>query len=600
MRDELGYPHYIRPNHVTRLPRRHVCLDTEANQAEDRGVKTQTFRLAVASYDHQERKGVPWAKTQWGRFTNPQELWDWIDARTIKGRRLVVVAHNLGYDLRISQALEILPAMGWVLDVLKLDDGKAWCRWHRDGRGLVMVDSMSWYQKSLADLGALIGEAKPDLPEWDESDDAWFARCEADVRILRECWTRTLAWIQSADMGTWKPTGAGQGWAAWRHRFMSHKVLHHGIAAAAVAERAAAYAGRCEAWRWGDLGPGPWEEWDLQSCYAQVAYDHDLPTRLAGHGGPRQAAGWVVKPGRFLHLFRGTITTDVPVLPQRTKIGIRWPVGTFEGWWWDHEIRFAIESGASFEAAEAWRYESSPLLVDWATWCLDAIDPETSDLDPLIRLVVKGWSRSLIGKFGSRWSEWQEYGEAAPGGIRLAHMASPNGDGSRRLLSVGEKSMIEGDMIDSPDGAVHVMSYVMAVARMRLWRCMLTAGLDQVVYVDTDGLIVTPDGASKLQAASLPGLRMKSRWRHVEVYGPRSIVTDGRLRASGVSSKATRVGQRRWDGEVWRSLPTSLVRHELGSVVIAPRSWTLSGVDHRRAHLTNGATGAIRVDGTAI
>ena len=39
-----------------------------------------------------------------------RELWEWIDQRCQKRARTVLVAHNLAYDLRISDAFGWLPA----------------------------------------------------------------------------------------------------------------------------------------------------------------------------------------------------------------------------------------------------------------------------------------------------------------------------------------------------------------------------------------------------------------------------------------------------------------------------------------------------------
>ena len=584
---------------LSRLPRRWIVLDTEAWRRRTADGERHHFRCGVAVLDAQERKGQPWRKPEWGRFLTAEAMWQWVNDRTSRTKRTVVVANNLGYDLRVGQAFDHLPALGWRLDMLRLDGGSAWAQWRNLDRSLLMIDAVSWFGASVEHLGVLVGEPKRDLPADGAPMAEWMERCEADVQILRLAWGRVVRWLDEEQLGNFKATGAGMAWANFRHAHMQERVLHHGMERVAKVEREAAWTGRCEAWRWGDLGPGPWDEWDLESAYAHVAYDHDVPVRLRGHRGAAFARKQLVggEDGQFL--VRADVTTEVPVLPCRHAAGIYWPVGTFRGWWWDTELRMAQRVGAQVRPLEAWEYGTAPLLKPWASWVLDKLAAGPDDFDPVLRLVVKNWSRALVGRFGARWAEWEDYGAAAPGGVLMASMTGPRVDEARRVLSVCGRTMVEGDKRDAPDAAVHVMSYVMAVCRVRLWQVMQTAGLDDLAYVDTDGVLVTARGSARLREAALPGLRLKSSWRRVTVLGPRQLVLDGRLRAAGVPSKATRSGPSSWSGEVWRSLPASLGAGEQSEVRVSSRTWEVVGTDHRRHHLADGATSAIEAGSAA-
>lgn len=595
-RDDRVVPaHYIRRNETTRVPRRHIVIDCEAHTVEGAGGQVQTFRLAVAVFDHQDRKGTPHQPPQWGEFSSPDDLWAWVDARAVKGRRTVVVAHNLAYDLRISEAFRCLPALGWSLDMIRLDQGSAWAQWKRDGRTLAMCDSVSWFGASLETVGRLVRILKPELPAEDDSHEAWLARCRADVEILRTAWRRVLDWIEDADMGNWKPTGAGQGWAAFRHKWMTHRILHHDIEEVASYEREAAWSGRCEALRHGDLGLGPWYEVDFTSAYASVARDVDVPTRLMGRISPSECQRFLRGVDGRSALLRCEISTEAPSVPTRGEDGILWPVGTFTSWLWDVEAAEVIRDGGTVKILEGWMYHSAPALRAWAEWVLARLDDSAEDFDPVLRLIVKGWSRSVVGRFGSRWAKWEPFGEAHGPDVTLATMTDADSGVTSRTLTLGSEMMVEGAKSDAPDGAVHVMSYIMAVSRCRLLAAMRVAGADHVAYVDTDGLLVDADGLAALAEVEIPGLRLKATWAHVEVLGPRQLILDGRLRASGVPSKAVRTGERTWAGEVWRSLGGSLALGQTDRVVVQDRSWTMRGVDRRRIHLADGATAPIRL-----
>lgn len=587
--------HWLRANKLSRMPRCHICFDSEAVVAESVNGEVQTFRCAVAVHDHQTDKGKPHQAPEWGTFDSPRALWEWVTARCLPGRRTVLVAHNIGYDLRVCDAFRILPALGWECVAVRLDSGQSWAQWRNGKRSLSMVDSMSWVNLSLAKIAGAMGMSKVDLPEQSGSPEAWVERCTRDVVILRSFWRRVLDWLESADMGNWKPTGAGQGWAAFRHRWLTHRVLCHDDPRAREAEREAAWSGRCEAWRWGVLDGGPWDEWDLSAAYAHVARDTELPTVLLGHMGPRSTERALEGRTGRATLVRARVTTDVPIVPTRGDRGILWPVGTFESWLWDCEVALARDNGARVEALHGFDYRTAPLLRDWGDWVLGVLSAPDAETDPIVRAIVKGWSRSLIGRFGARWTSWDEWGEPQGPDVTLSWLIDGRTGEGRRLLRLGDRMTVEGDANDAPDSAVSVMSYVMAVGRVRLWRVMVGAGLDRLAYVDTDGVVVDPGGSASLALADMPGLRLKSRWLEMEVLGPRQFVVDGCLRASGVPRRATRTGPRTWDGEVWRGLGSSLAHGEPDRVRISRRRWTLTGTDNRRAHEPDGSTSPFRV-----
>src|SRR6266545_3542868 len=227
--------HWLRPNEACRYPRRHIFLDTEARIERVPGGHVQTWRLAVARFRTapkgrrvREREAV---------YDDPATLWKDIDAHCGRNERTILWAHNLGYDARVSQAFEILPHLGWELEAHNLAPRGAWLQWRRGKASLLMVDSAAIFQTRLAKVAEMFGMAKLDIPLWTEDRDLWEQRCRRDVEILATAVTAYLAWLEREGMGNWQMTGAGQSWAAFRHRFMTHKMLVHEDVAALRAER---------------------------------------------------------------------------------------------------------------------------------------------------------------------------------------------------------------------------------------------------------------------------------------------------------------------------------------------------------------------------
>lgn len=587
--------HYVRHNKASRMPRTFVYFDTEANNVSGPTGSVQTFRLAVATVDRRQNGRDPWAESDLCRFTDPFDLWSWIVGQCRARARTVCVAHNLAYDLRIADGFTHLPALGWTLGKVAISRDRAWCSWRRDGRTLVMVDSLSWVPVSLERLGELVEMPKPALPDWSDDDAAWWARCERDVQILAEVGRRLWGWVAEADLGNWKPTGAGQSWAAYRHRFMSHKLLAHDDDDARAAERRASWTGRCEVWRHGTPTGGPFTEWDMSSAYARIGATHDVPIRLAGHSTTAQI-GQVDRLARNHRVLAAcTVTTDVPTVPAELDGRIVWPVGTFDTVLWDTELDLARSHGADVRVSGVWWYHRAPALEAFCRWVLLHLDGRQRCLDPVVVCAAKHWSRALIGRFAARWSEWEPCGRAPEPGLGLTTVIDRTDNSRWEMLQVGTECRRATELVDAADSVVSVMSWVMAQCRVDLWRLCELAGPDEVVYMDTDSVITTAAGTAAIEAAMPEGLRRKGEWATVELLAPRQLLLSGRLRAAGVPRGSVRRSATTWAGDVWSELSTDLRAGRADRVSITERRVTLTGTDSRREHLDDGSTAPWRL-----
>lgn len=584
--------HYISGNKASRVPRTHIILDAESVIAETAKGEVHTFRVAVTSIDRMPKNGTTWMPTEYATHLTPADVWQWIDAHAKPRARTVVVAHNAGYDLRITDALTQLETLGYQLVTLSLMPGATFGTWRKDTTTICVVDSMTWLPTSLDRIGTLVGVNKQRLPDQQDCPELWEQRCQIDVEILRAAWMRIIMWCRETDVGNWRPTGAGTAWSYWRHKHYTHKVLVHDVDDVRVLERRAAWTGRAEAWRRGKLTGGPWQEWDYSCAYARIAMSCNVPTRLRGEirgaGIERSMRG--ASDRAILATVR--VTTDLPCVPASHGKLIAWPTGTFDTVLWDHEIRMARANGATVTPIRAWSYIAEPALQQWATEILGIIDDTKAGDDQIIRTLCKHWSRSLIGRFGSRFSTWEHFGVAPVARMDLSTMQLPEDTERRRMLTIGRNVMVATDETDAPDSAPQIMSWIMAEARVRLWHAMTTAGLDNLAYCDTDCVIVNREGADRLRQAAIPDLRIKATYQQLEVLATRRIITDGQLRASGIPKGAVRTADGLWSAEVWQGLSASLQTGKVGSVNITRKTMRISSVDNRRKPLPAGRTTA--------
>lgn len=593
--------HYLRPSDALRFPRWIITLDAESNIEYLQQRQRHTFRCAVASFDAIDPETLQPMKTEWLRTTDTGELWRWVESHTKADRRTVVFAHNLGYDLRVTAALQHLVDQGWVSRHFSLDPYRCWARYVKARRGLMLVDTMSYYPASLERIAGMLNMRKLALPAQDAPLEAWMARCLRDVEITRAMVLGLLHYLESNELGSFKPTGPAQASAAFRYHFLRERdLLVHDHSPAIDAERSAASTGRVEAWRHGKQR-GWLYEWDYRMAYAHLARRAQVPTRILGHKYELTRDDVERMSQHVALLCEVDVETEVPVIPTQGEHGWVWPVGKFSTTCWDVELRLLDSEQGSYTVRHAWLYQRAPALAEWAEWIIAQLDGPNPEPSPLQQLMLKGWSRSLIGRFGLRYPQLETVAHADEADISIMPYYDGDAGEVRYTIQIGHEVFEQWGAVEGQDSMPAIMSYVMALGRVELWLAMRIAGLEHVAYIDTDSLLVDADGHRRLlrmaEAAPSYNLRYKKRHGKVEIIGPRRLLLNGVPKIAGLPSAAVRTGKHKWVAEMWESPRGAISRGRPDEVVVDLHKFTLRAADHRRRHLSGGRTAPYRVDG---
>jgi hypothetical protein len=595
--------HWLKVQGSLRYPRWIVTLDCEARIEYENTRQHHRLRCAVACFDRIDSETGEVEKTEWIETDDAAELWRWITERTKADRRTVVFAHNLGYDLMVTGALEQLPALGWQARHFSLDSYRCWARYMKGRRGLALVDTWSFYPSSLERIAGMLNLRKLALPAQDAPEEQWVARCRRDVEITRQMVLELLGYLERNELGGFKLTGPAQASAAFRHHFLREKdLLVHDHSAAIDAERAAASTGRVEAWRHGRQ-KGWIYEWDYRMAYAHLARRAQLPVKLLGFKLDLSSDDVARFRDHYELLCEVDVETEVPVIPTRTDNGILWPVGKFSSTCWDVELQLLESEGGSYHVRKAWIYKRAPALKEWADWIIGRLDGPKREESQLQQLMLKAWSRSLIGRFGLRYPNLEQIGTADNYEISIVPQLYGDSDELRNEIQIGRELFVQHGAVEGKDSMPALMSYVMAMGRVELWLAMRLAGLENVAYVDTDSLLVNAEGHARLlklaDASPSYNLRYVKRHSKVDVLGPRRLLLNGRPKIAGLPSSAIRVGADSWKVEMWESPRGAISRGRAAELVVSVHTFTLRSPDHRRRHLRAGRTGPYRIEDAA-
>lgn len=593
--------HYLSPQTSSRVPRRYLFFDTEAWRTETPAGEVQTWRLGVSATVTWRERTQTWTEPKFTRHATPESLWEVICAFAKKDARTVVVAHNLAYDLRIAMGLTIMPEWGWAVERPTFSGEHVSLEATKDGKRLLFVDSLSVIPHGLATIGAWLGTPKPELPDNDGAEADWWERCEADVAILAKAYITIVDWLARDDIGGWARTGPGIGWHVMLRSHLADKVLVHNRPEVRDAEAAAMYSGRAEVWKHGNLKGGPWYEWDYALAYANVCAQNPLPTVLVdevrGCKLERIQRSWPA----YTWLVEAEATTDVPVLPWTDEVGICWPVGTFSGWWWDHELVNAVEAGAKVKVRRAYRYKAAPWLSSWALWCMDQVNDVSSPEAKIRGAAAKHWQRAIPGRTAMKFKPWEHKGDAWVPGVGYMPLLDHDTGARGAALTLGDQRWEAWTEQWWDQALPQVLSSVMAYSRTRLWHAMVTAGFENIACCHTDNLWVNKAGHDRLTEAVADGylwsLRLKNTEPWLKPTAPQLVEGSSYRIMAGVP-RNTWVDEegKRW-GEVWEGATEAFNQGHPSEVHIRKIPIKLKTVDTRRLHLPGGLTAPFTVAG---
>lgn len=585
--------HLLKPGGGTRIPRHHAFLDVETRAERAGPVFRESWRLACATrVTGDPRRG--WTKHPIVSYRRPYELLADVLAWTPNRGRLIVWCHNLSFDLRASQLIELLPAAGFTLEQINLDGQASWARFRDHDRTVMFCDLASWLPAPLHQIGRDLGMTQHGTPRRDAPEGVWARRCAQDVRILTAAVMSLIGWVEDQDLGSLRPTGAGQAYAAWRKNHLTHPPLVHDVAPVLEAERRAMWTGRCEAWRHGQLTAGPWTEFDLPVCYPTIAADSEVPCKLRGTIAQPTVSRTVDLTGRYRVLADVEMDLDLEVCPAWAGDHIHWPIGHVRSWLWDPELLLALRYARDAVVHEAVIYEPAPALKSAADWILGQLTDPASGATALQRRALKHWARALIGRVALRYRQWDDFAAVDGSGLSLGLIQDGVGGPVSDMMQVGGTLRVLSGMVEADESLPQITGWIMAEARRRLWRLIEVAGAGNVAYMDTDSVIVDARGAQRLldhlRTDPLWGLRRKATYRRLEIRGPRMLVLDDTPRIAGIPKTAVPDGHGGYHAEIFLGLREAVLRGAAGTVEVMPRTFTLSAPDRRRTHVPGGRT----------
>lgn len=313
-----------------------------------------------------------------------------------------------------------------------------------------------------------------------------------------------------------KTTAAQLGWNKARADCLKHRLHINLDPACRALERRAYHAGRNECFALGRVR-GTAFSLDVKSCYATICLDEALPIRMVEdyrHGCDIDK----IDPSGDDHWIADVVVrTEMPDYPLRWQGTPIYPVGQFRTALPWPELARALRRSEILTVLRAARYESAPVLREYAQWYLRSRVELAGARSAMDAGFLKAMFNASLGYTARQKYEWQPWDTQIGFKYWIGVASNPEQRG-RMMAGDGDACELEGDdcgpVSPSPvqaqkldterrwlrvDGEPReampfIHATVCSYARVLLLDIFNVAGRCNVIYCDTDGLLVTLDG----------------------------------------------------------------------------------------------------------
>lgn len=485
--------HFLKHNLSQASPQHVVVVDTETlplphvDESE-----THHLEFGWLGYTRQ-KKDHTWTRTRWARFDSREAFYNILIALMTKKRRLTLISHNTGFDATVMGAFEELPARGFPLVKAIIEQPPVCLDWRGETGSIRWLDTLNWYQMSLAELGTYVGLPKLRMPATWENINLADTYCRRDCDIVLLAYKSWLAMVREHDLGVVAMSLAGQAFNAYRHRFMTTPIFIDADARALKLARQSYYGGRVECSRIGHY-QGAFHMLDVNSMYPAVMKESIYPTHLEGFTARLTIQDLEQLMTRYAVVADVTLTTPEPAYPVRHEGRLMFPIGTFRSALTTPELRPALRQNHVQKVHACAIYKAAPIFQDFVNYFYTMRLRATIEHNEVLRLQLKLLMNSLYGKFGQVGRVYETVMQCEDTDYRV-YIAIDGETGEhtrvRRIANLEQHLRRDGESNDShPAIAAHVTAY----ARQVLWGAIQLAGPEHVLYCDTDSVIVDTVG----------------------------------------------------------------------------------------------------------
>lgn len=403
------------------------------------------------------------------------------------------------------------------------------------------IENCGWSTKAI-DNGMMICESPPtiidimspngvkirfcDLANWGiRPNDISVSYSDVSSDDVASTFADYIKMLDSIGMGSLQTTAASQGFYAYRKSHMYYHLVSCTDEKVRSIERRSYHGGRAEAFRLGKL-PGKVYHVDVKSMYTWLGLTEYMPTELSHELSHDMITEDVGDNAGKMYIAEVSIKTDVPIYPVQHDGILVYPVGVFETVLAGNELSMACAMGHAMAFGSINAYNTARIYTEWSEWAIKSRELLNglglNHLANAYKLAVN----SSYGKIGARGRNWinieDDHAHLRWGQYWCAHPV--HGEPTQYRVIDGQTQYLS-DAVEYPTSMPCISACMTSAGRMALWGIIQVCGLENVFYVDTDGLMVNQYAYDvlcnlKMIASGKPGkLVVREVSDDVEIFG---------------------------------------------------------------------------------
>jgi hypothetical protein len=521
-----------------------VFTDTETRTEELDLGELHLFKMGwVLTWDAHNRQDMKLVTERF--FTDVLEYNGYLNNLAVKHKKITIYGHNIFFDLQAAGFFKYFTEWGWQLEWI-YDRGLTYLlRIRKDSSEIMIVSTTNYYVCSLAKLGELIGVSKMDIDFKASSDEELKVYCYRDTEIVLRAMWYYLNFLKDNGLGKLAPTKASQAFIAYRTRFMHEAIYIHNSDEAHELERAGYYGGRVEAFRIGEVKGDEFVTLDINSMYPFVMCNYLYPRKLTGYIYDEPYGKYIELLDSWAMIAEVELDTPEPAFALRYNKKLIFPVGRFRTVLCSEGLKYALSKGYVKAFYRAAVYEQADLFSEYVNAFKGLKDNYATEENKVMMKLCKDMLTSLYGKFGQ-----QEI-------ITTIIDNDTDEDYVRRDIwdPIENKWWTETYLMNKiisqePGGeAIYAMpaiaAHITENARMLHWSIIKNIGRENVLYCDTDCVIIETKNIGKvtwkMDEMELGALKVEKRFNRLVIGGAKNYRTDAERHIKGIPAKAREI-----------------------------------------------------------
>lgn len=485
-------------------------------------------------------------------FRDLDSLYEFLD-NILKGcKKALFFAHNWSFDFPVIDGFNRLSLLNFKMLSIVDQSPPTIINYKRPGCHLTIIDSLNFFRQSLKSMGKAIGVEKLEAEFDTMTDEQLETYCKRDVEILRKSILSLINFLSENNLCRLTHTVSSLALTTFVRRFTTTQIFIDGDPDRVGISRKSYLGGRTECFYIGKKR-GRFHLIDVNSQYPSVMRNFDFPVKSTNHYKLCVVEDLRAALKKHCLTIRCDVDIDEPYLPFKIAGRTCFPTGKFTTYLSTPEIQYALEHKHIVKVHEMVLHKKARIFQDYIDHFYKKRMNYRRDGNESYQEFCKKMLNTLYGKFGQQGNTWKKCDEERKAGFWKWQDFDQDTRKMTSYMYIDNQVFVSVKKSESRDSYPAIAAHVTAHARMMVWLTIKFVGIKNVLYCDTDSLLLNQRGYNKMRHKidnkSLGCWGYVAGYKNVHIRAPKDYKFDSLEKIKGVKmSKITKTQSQLLEG----------------------------------------------------